>query len=602
MWISPFQPLTPRLGVMLLELFMVITLFAGESIADAVAEGSALLPVNAVDDFQYGGSKAENGRLEHIAVTGQSFDRAMRLATNNDPGIEWGVQATLATDFDIEKGDVVLARFWLRCADSMTGQGFTGFVFEQNTAPNEKAAELRVGAGTEWLQCFVPFKATRDFPKGKAQICFRGGFDRQTVEIGGLELIDYGPGGDIDALPRTHVTYAGREADAPWRKAALERIEKIRKAPLTVHVVDAAGQPVKGASVHVAMTRHAFGFGSCVTVDQITGTSPDDAKSREIIEKHFNRVVFENDMKWPAMWDGVPARLDESVAWLAKRNIQIRGHNLQWPSWQWSPKQLKAFENNPAELRRLCEERVTSAVSHFRGKLVDWDVVNEPYNNVDLLKILGREVMIDWFKRAKAADPSCRMFLNDFGIFDGGVASEHRKHFYDTIKFLKDGGAPIDGIGIQSHFGAVMPPPAQLITVLDQFAQFGLPIESTEVSINNEDRELQADYLRDYMTAVFSHPKVDGIMLWGFWEGRHWRPNGALWTKNWTIRPVGKAWLDLVTKEWKTDTTIASDTSGNAGVRAFLGEYAIEVRAGGKTKTAMATLSKDGTTVTVTLD
>jgi hypothetical protein len=60
-------------------------------------------------------------------------------------------------------------------------------------------------------------------------------------------------------------------------------------------------------------------------------------------------------------------------------------------------------------------------------------------------------------------------------------------------------------------------------------------------------------------------------------------------------------WLDLVTKEWKTDTTITSDASGNAGVRAFLGQYAIDVSAGGKTTSATATLGKDGATVTVTI-
>jgi hypothetical protein len=66
-----------RRGPLLLGLLlMVITLFAGESIADAVADGTSLLPANAVDDFTYGGPKAENGRLEHVAVAGEPFDRA----------------------------------------------------------------------------------------------------------------------------------------------------------------------------------------------------------------------------------------------------------------------------------------------------------------------------------------------------------------------------------------------------------------------------------------------------------------------------------------------------------------------------------------------
>src|SRR5690606_3032608 len=119
----------------------------------------------------------------------------------------------------------------------------------------------------------------------------------------------------------------------------------------------------------------------------------------------------------------------------------------------------------------------------------------------------------------------------------------------------------------QSHFGAVMPGPEQLLAVLDQFAQFGLPIESSEFSLNNDDRALQADFLRDYMIAVFSHPQVEGILLWGFWEGRHWRPQAALWNKDWTLRPHGQAWLDLVRRDWHTDARQVTDEAGRVTVR-----------------------------------
>ena len=54
--------------------------------------------------------------------------------------------------------------------------------------------------------------------------------------------------------------YEGREADAPWRKQAGARIEQIRKAPLKVCVVDDAGNPIRGATVHISQRRHAFGY------------------------------------------------------------------------------------------------------------------------------------------------------------------------------------------------------------------------------------------------------------------------------------------------------------------------------------------------------
>lgn len=580
---------------------MVITLFADAALPEVVKPDARVVSHEVLQQMQLEGERADHGRLELVSVKGQPFDQALRITTLSDPGREWFLAAIGPVQGEIEAGDVVLARFYLRCVESMTGDGFTGFVFDECEPPHDKAAELRVGAGKEWLKCFVPFRAKRDYRAGSARICFRAGFDRQTIEIGGIELVNYGPDADLASLPRTRITYAGRDPQAAWRRAALEQIEEVRKADLVVEVRDAQGHPVPDAQVHVKLKRHAFGFGSCVTADQITGSSADDERCREIIGKYFNRVVFENDMKWPSMWDGVPAKLDRAVDWLLERRIQIRGHNLQWPSWNWSPRQLRQHENDPQALRQRCAERIKQAVSHFKGKLIHWDVVNEPYNNTDLLEILGEDVLVEWFKLAKHADPNCRMYLNDFGIFDGGPTSSHRAHFYETIRWLKESGAPIDGIGIQSHFGAMVPPPTQLTAVLDRFAQFGLPIESTEFSINNDDRALQADFLRDYMIALFAHPKVEGIMHWGFWEARHWRPQAALWTRDWQLRPHGQVWVDLMERDWMTDESVTTDETGRASVRGFLGEYAVTVQSPAGRQIVSARLDQAGGRIKVQL-
>src|SRR5262249_25103268 len=156
-----------------------------------------------------------------------------------------------------------------------------------------------------------------------------------------------------------------------------------------------------------------------------------------------------------------------ALAWLLERGIDVRGHNLHWPSWHWSPKSLRQYENDPTELRRRCAARVTNAVTHFRGKLVAWDVVNEAWSNHDLTDILGGDALVDWFRLAHTADPTCRLVLNDFGIFESSFGNEHNKHFYDTIKYLKESGGGISGIGIQSHFGVVLPSPQRLLEVLD---------------------------------------------------------------------------------------------------------------------------------------
>lgn len=553
-------------------------------------------------EFVLGGPQSEQAKLEIVDVKSQPFPRALRIQTNGCPAAEWSVLVHASNAAPIHAGDVLLASFWIRCVESMTDEAFATFVLQLARPEWDKCVEFRASAGQQWRQYSIPFRALRYYAPGDAQICFRVGFEKQTVEIGGVQVINHGATARIEDLPRTRVTYAGRRGDARWRQEALERIDRIRKADLLVQVRDPAGRPVPDVQVHVKMLRHAFGFGSAVDADCLTGTSADNDHYRQTFESLFNRAVFENDMKWPQCWGGVRPAVDRAMDWLSRRQIAVRGHCLIWPSWRWLPRDLKQFESSPQKLRELCAQRVSEMVGRYRGRLYQWDVINEPYKNHDLMDILGKDVMVEWFRLARQADPDCKLFLNEYGIIDtGGTDKAHQQHFYDTIRYLKDNGAPIDGIGIQSHFGIVLTQPTAMLKILDRFSELGLPIESTELSLNIADRQLQADFMRDYLIAVFSHPNVHGIMLWGFWEGRHWRPDAALYTRDWKLRPHGKAWIDLVHGQWKTDEKIRTDREGRASIRGFCGEYEVTAVAGGRSATIRIDLPSGGRQVKMVL-
>jgi hypothetical protein len=107
----------------------------------------------------------------------------------------------------------------------------------------------------------------------------------------------------------------------------------------------------------------------------------------------------------------------------------------------------------------------------------------------------------------------------------------------------------------------------------------------------------QAAYTRDFLIATFSHPSMAGFMMWGYWEGSHWRPRGAMIRTDWSPKPNLQAYKDLVFKEWWTDVSGKTGKQGTYAVRGFLGDYEIEVRAGGKTKTVKAALTKGGAAV-----
>lgn len=360
-----------------------------------------------------------------------------------------------------------------------------------------------------------------------------------------------------------------------WRMEAEARIEKFRKGELTVEVTSATARPLAGVPVRVRMLRHAFGWGTAVSAQTLLAQTADAARYRQELLRNFNMAVLENDLKWP-QWERDPKRALDAVEWLRAQGIsRIRGHNLIWPSWRWLPRNLRGLEDDPPALRRRALDHIRDEVTATRGLLEDWDVVNEPYTNHDLLDILGVAEMDAWFRMAREFDPKAVLYLNDFNILSArGLDRAHQDHFFETIRFLIRRGAPLGGIGMQGHFREVTPP-ERVLKILDRFAAFSLPVRITEFDFETKDEELQAAFTRDLLTVCFSHPAVDAFLMWGFWEGRHWRPDGAMLRRDWTPKPNFEVWREMVFRRWWTDQTVKSGSAGALVLRAFRGEYEI---------------------------
>jgi len=207
-------------------------------------------------------------------------------------------------------------------------------------------------------------------------------------------------------------------------------------------------------------------------------------------------------------------------------------------------------------------------------------VLNEPFDNHDVMDILGRGVMVDWFELAQQAAPEARLYINDYAILAAGGRTDtaHQAYYEDTIRFLLEQGAPLEGIGMQGHFGENVTPPETVLQLLDRFGQFGLPIQITEFDVDTRDEQLQADYTRDFMTAVFSHPAVNGFVMWGFWEGAHWRPESALFRRDWSERPNAAAYRERVFDRWRTEVEAVTDGEGRITTRGFLGDYTAKIQ------------------------
>lgn len=114
--------------------------------------------------------------------------------------------------------------------------------------------------------------------------------------------------------------------------------------------------------------------------------------------------------------------------------------------------------------------------------------------------------------------------------------------------------------------------------MLDEFANdYDLPVHITEFDYNTTNKELQADYTRDFMTAIFAHESVEAFILWGFWEGKINHAEAALFDIDFNPNLNGEEYLDLVFNQWWTEENGLSNFDGEFGTRGFLGEYEIIV-------------------------
>ena len=381
---------------------------------------------------------------------------------------------------------------------------------------------------------------------------------------------------------------------------------------------DAAGQPLAGAAVAVAMQQHEFGFGSAVTGVRLRDNNPAHAMYKQKVEELFNIATPENDLKWPPWNRPVGQQLHAGRRPCGRRlargaDIRVRGHNIIWPGYNNLPTSVQTIldgapldANEQAALRSVINAHIDDIASQFAGDLAAWDVVNEAWDNHDVQDNLaeGAAAMVDWFQRTRANDPTAVLYLNDYNILSTGGSTNTPKQqfFYDTIQYLKDQGAPIGGIGFQGHFGDdSFSGPEQLWAILDRYAALGLDMQVTEFDVGTDDEQLQADYTRDFLTAMFAHEGVDDVVMWGFWEDAHFDPAAALFRSDWSIKPNGQAWLDLVKDQWWTDEQLASGAGGEAALRGFKGTYEITVTLDGKTVVVPATLTDGGLTLDVTL-
>ena len=586
---------------MRLYFFLALIAFAAHAATPAALPegGRDLLPADALSTAKTLGGKDLVKFSQDTFLAGKGW----RLEVLNDQAGPFKLQLITSVTGEAKTGDKMLLTFSARCvADSSSdGKGHARAVVEIKDPPNySKLGQDEFTVGTEWETVFIPFVSDYDSKTDITHVSIMPGGKKQTLEIANLRLLDFGKDFPIDKLPHPYVRYPGREADAPWRKEALARIEKIRTTDLKVEVTGKDGKPLSGAKIDLALKRHSFGFGTAVKAKYFSDETERGKKYRQIIEDNFSRIVLENDLK-PFGREGGKSNTGKefrhewtntALSWAKERGFSIRGHYLAWGPWEpWSEK----LKDNPAAIREHIMNHLDEVASSVGPFITEWDAVNHPVGWTSPRATVDQVIAPDFYAEViKAARQKVKvpLFVNEDQVFRPGRQQEE---YFAAIETLIKQGAKPDGIGNMAHFhSSFLPAPEEMLRNSDRFAKLVPNLEFTEFDVvTNGDEQLQADWLRDCLIMAYSHEAYSGFMLWVFWEGAGWRPEAALWHSDWTEKPNAKVWRDLTRNLWLTKAAGQTDATGKFTAHGHKGLYEITVQVGNETRKVNARFDSD---------
>jgi len=219
-----------------------------------------------------------------------------------------------------------------------------------------------------------------------------------------------------------------------------------------------------------------------------------DAQTTAAITHDYNCATAENDMKWELLEPKPNAfrfeAADKFIDFCRRHDLVVIGHNLCWhaqlPSWVSKPDAGQETLTKEVLLARL-KNHVQTVAAHFKGKVRGWDVVNEAindgngeYRNSVFLKLIGKEYIALAFKWAHEADPGAELYYNDYNL---DADNAKRARAVELVKYLREQGAQIDGIGLQGHYNLSTPTAAKIDETIQMFADLGLKVMITELDV-----------------------------------------------------------------------------------------------------------------------
>lgn len=272
------------------------------------------------------------------------------------------------------------------------------------------------------------------------------------------------------------------------------------------------------------------------------------------IARQFNVVVAENAMKPQSLNRDSPGlytfeNADKIVDFALAHQIQVRGHTLVWhqqaADWMFRGTGPDGYATRE-ELTERLHTYIHDVVTHFKGRVYAWDVVNEAFipdekgtqengwRASHWYRILGPDFIELAFRFAHEADPDALLFYNDYNTEN----PQKRAMILQLIHTLQDKGIPIHGIGHQSHYSMAYPRDfSGLETTIEEVSKLGLTNHITEldISIHLDSRRPDVDeatpallkdhakrYAQFFDMALRQRKHISAVLMWGLHDEVSW--------------------------------------------------------------------------------
>jgi GH35 family endo-1,4-beta-xylanase len=610
-------------------------------------------PTNPIDSSSYFTSVSTGGTItRNVAISGLAlYTTGTQIQTTSaptqtwpNPPVTWNLRLDNRLPVATNVGDTLVALFWIKATALPTQPNGTvpPYAVAGITATGCAGGSfnLMVDPKAGWREYMIPLKVMTAEPIGNTDFYINFGFQLQTVQVAGIQLMNLGQAlggtGTKCTLTNQAFDYPGRAITDGWRTTAATNIAKYREGTLTVNVHDGNGNSISGVTVNAAMTAPLFGFGCQTSSTPIIGWNDNgnvDQNGLNLFYQLFNHVEY-GCYKW-GEWEEetlgspleycTPSYNAEMLDTIHSKGIfDFRGHNLIWPADGLCPSDVASITTASAMTARI-NGHITQMVGDptVHGFFNSWDAINEPYDHNDEMQVenglprhTGGETqppgtasatqaqndanaIAPWLAFIRATDPNPHLFINDWGMETNTnhIDTSHEDYDANLMTDLENLNANLDGVGFESHFVDSFTPPLVLTNL---FNRFGSGLASGHSLIENvtefdetessgmatafpPDIDLYTDYMNDYLTEVFSQPNFDFFDLWGLGDLYNAYSNGT--TNTYYLMPPGEAWMSLVRNQWWTNTSAASSTSGVATLpNCFLGRYCLTATNGSITK------------------